>query len=149
MPDDKSQLALPFYLDEVKLKAFLTRWLAIEDEEERLREDKRLLKEDYADAFPMRGVLTAVKVIRAQEKLIHHPKEPMQRRHLAALEGLVQCHLLGLEQALEALTRDAETTVTLEAGAVRATLTQETADAVAQELRRRAVPDMTGEGAKK
>jgi hypothetical protein len=98
-----SQLAFPFALDLTKLSEFLTRWCAIEDEEERLREDKRLLKEDYAEAFPMRGVLTAIKIVRATAKLEAHPKDGMRRVHLAHLEALVEQHLLGAQAALEEL----------------------------------------------
>ena len=94
------QLALPFSLDRTKLSEFLTRWLAIEDEEDRLREDKRQLKEDYAPAFPMRGVLTAVKRIRAMQKLEAHPTEGMKREHLSVLEYLIERHLLDMRQEL-------------------------------------------------
>ena len=90
------QLALPFSLDQATLSTFLTRWLAIEDEEDRLREDKRLLKEEYMDDFPMRAMLVAVKRIRALHKLENHPKEGMKREHLVILEALVERHLLGM-----------------------------------------------------
>ena len=97
-----AQLDLPFHLDDVKLAAFLTQWLTIEAEEERLREAKRLLKEDYADHMPLRAVLTAVKVTRARHKLAAHAKEPMQREYQTHLEGLVEQHLA----AMEVETRD-------------------------------------------
>ena len=97
------QLDLPFPLDQAKLGEFLTRWLAIEDEEDRLREDKRQLKEDYADDFPMRGVLTAVKRVRALQKLEAHPKEGMKREHLTVIENLVERHLLDMRKALDDL----------------------------------------------
>ena len=99
----EEQLALPFALDQAKLGEFLTRWLAIEDEEDRLREDKRQLKEDYADDFPMRGVLTAVKRVRALQKLEAHPKEGMKREHLTVIENLVERHLLDMRKALDDL----------------------------------------------
>lgn len=78
MPD-REQTIFPFYLNETKLAEFLTRHAAIEDEEDHLREEKRLLKDEHADHFPMRAVLTAVKVVRARRKLEQHHKEPMQR----------------------------------------------------------------------
>ena len=102
------QLALPFPLDQAKLTEFLSRWCAIEDEEDRLREDKRLLKEDFAADFPMRGVLTAVKIVRARHKLEAHAKEPMALRHLAYLEALVEQHLLGTRQSIDALQTEIE-----------------------------------------
>ena len=98
------QLALPFSLDQAKLSEFLTRWLAIEDEEDRLREDKRQLKEEYADDFPIRGMLVAVKRVRALHKLENHPKEGMKREHLATLEALVERHLLGMRAEVDMTT---------------------------------------------
>ena len=40
MPES-TQLSLPFTLDRTKLCEFLTRWIAIEDEEDRLRQRPR------------------------------------------------------------------------------------------------------------
>ena len=61
------------------------------------------------DDFPMRGILTAVKRVRALIKLENHPKEAMKREHLSVLEGLVEQHFLttrtrldDMEQAIEA-----------------------------------------------
>ena len=92
------QLDFPFLLDQDKLSEFLTRWLTIEDEEDRLREDKRLLKEAYADDFPMRGILTAVKVIRARTKLAEHPRDGIKHAHQRVLEALVETHLRSLKE---------------------------------------------------
>ena len=100
------QMELPLAIDEGQLGTFLTRYVAIENEIDRLNEDKRLLQEEYKPWLPMRATLTAVKVVRAQEKLIHHKKEPMSRVHLALLENLVQRHLLGLTAELEALAEE-------------------------------------------
>ena len=88
------QLDLPFALDQAKLGTFLTRWIAIEEEQDRLREEARLLKEEYAADFPMRAMLVAVKRVRAVIKLENHPKDGMKREHLSVLEGLVEQHLL-------------------------------------------------------
>lgn len=107
------QLDFPFPLDKKKLTAFLTQWCAIENEEDRLREEKRLLKEEYVDDFPMRGLLVAVKIVRARVKLETHAKEPMQRVHLEYLEALVDQHLRGVQAALDAMT------VTLTTGEVQ------------------------------
>ena len=101
------QLNFPFVLDTAQLTAFLTRWHTLEDEEVRLREEKRLLKEEYADDFPMRGVLTAIKRVRAARALAAHPKEPMAREHLTALETLVEVHLDHLDAERQALTEEA------------------------------------------
>lgn len=102
------QLTLPFPLDQGKLTTFLTQWCTIEYEEDRLRDVKRLLKEDYANAFPMRGILTAVKVVRARFKLAQHAKEPMPLEHQAILEQVVARHLTGMQAALDRLTQDLE-----------------------------------------
>ena len=95
------QMNLPFFLDEAKLQEFLTRYVAIEDEFDRLREEQRLLKKQYNDDVPMRGLLAAVKIVRTTRKLETHPKEPLARVHLAYLARLVEEHL----EALEAETR--------------------------------------------
>lgn len=103
MSDQSEQMAFPFPLNQAKLTEFLARWCAIEDEEDRLREVKRLLKEDFSTDFPMRGVLTAVKIVRARRKLAEHPTEGMRPEHLASLEALVEQCLIGTRQALDAM----------------------------------------------
>ena len=100
------QLALPFTLDKQKLGEFLTRWIAIEEEQDRLREEARLLKEEYVDDFPMRAMLVAVKRVRALIKLENHPKEAMKREHLSVLEGLVEQHLLKMQTNIDTLVQD-------------------------------------------
>ena len=100
------QLGLPFALDQGKLSEFLTRWLAIEEEQDRLREEARLLKEEYVDDFPMRGILTAIKRVRALIKLENHPKEAMKREHLSVLEGLVEQHILNMQTNIDTLVQD-------------------------------------------
>ena len=87
------QLGLPLAIDKAALADFLTRWCRFEDEEDALREAKRLLKEEYAADLPLRGVLTAVKIVRATRKLEAHPKESMSRGYLTQLEVLVDEHL--------------------------------------------------------
>ena len=87
------QLDFPFYLDEDAFTRFLTQWMALEDEEARLRDAKRLLKEQHQDNFPMRAVLVAIKRVRAQRALEAHPKEPMAREYQTYLEGLVETYL--------------------------------------------------------
>lgn len=104
---DTSQLDFPFPLDAAALSVFLTAWCALEDEEDRLKAEKCLLKEQYADAFPMRGVLTALKVARATLKLEAHPKEGMARHHLAGLVALVERHLDGRQGEVDALLQEA------------------------------------------
>ena len=94
---------------------------------ENFGEEKRVLKDDYAEYFPMRGFLTAVKRVRALHKLEDHPKEPMKREHLSVLEGLVEKHLLGMRQALkdldqaidDTLTRGERVAVNMQTGEVR------------------------------
>lgn len=56
--DVVTQTEFPFFCIPEKLKQFLVAWLALENKEDELREEKRLLKEQYTDYFPMRGVLT-------------------------------------------------------------------------------------------
>lgn len=91
MPET-DQLSL-FIVDEAKLTAFLTQFIALEEAEDTVREQKRLLREGYADVLPLRGVLTAVKIVRAKRKLEAHAKEPMCREHQTALEAKVEAYL--------------------------------------------------------
>lgn len=96
---DEPQLAFPFELDKEDLTTFLAQWCAIEDEQDRLRAELRLLKERYVESFPMRGVLTAIKIVRARRKLATHPKEPMIPVHLSHLETLVAQHMQRIDDA--------------------------------------------------
>ena len=105
----QDQLDFAFPLDKSKLTEFLSKYLAIENEQDRLREELRLLKDDFADALPLRGLLVAVKIVRARLKLENHPKEPMPREHLEYLQTLVEQHLSAEQQALDALTADITT----------------------------------------
>lgn len=84
------QLEMPLTIDQKNLEEFLAKWCTFEDEEERLREEKRILKERYADYLPMRAVLTAVKVVRAERKLAAHPQDPMPPWQLVTLKTLVE-----------------------------------------------------------
>lgn len=102
------QMAFPCVVDEAKLTEFLTAWNALEDEEVRIREEKRLCKEDYKECLPMRAVLTAIKRVRAANALEHHPKEPLARPHQGYLETLVEAHLAHIEAENQALTEEAE-----------------------------------------
>lgn len=97
---ETDQLPL-FIIDEAKLPAFLTSWCAIEETEDTLREQKRILREDYADHLPLRGVLVAVKVTRATRKLEAHATEPMPREHQSVLEATVEAYLEVLAAADE------------------------------------------------
>jgi len=92
------QLAMPFYCDEEAAGRFLTQWYAIEQEEARLREEKRLLKAQFQDDFPMRAFLTAFKVVRARRLLDAHPKDPMPLAHQGHIEAMVERHLDTLER---------------------------------------------------
>jgi hypothetical protein len=89
------QLDFPFPLDPQDLQTFLSQWLAIEREEDRLREEKRLLRAEYKDQLPLRGLTTAIKVVRARQKLEQHPKEPMTLAHQGHLEAQVEAYLAG------------------------------------------------------
>ena len=53
----------------------------------------------------MRGLLTAIKIVRATRKLEAHPKEPMKRAHLAYLEALVEQHLLRAQYGIADLSQ--------------------------------------------
>jgi hypothetical protein len=91
------QLDLPFAYDDRKLGEYLTRACALDDEQDRLREELRLLKESYADDFPMRALSTALKVVRARRKLAVSPKGSLTLAHQAVLEGVVMRHLDALD----------------------------------------------------
>lgn len=111
------QLPLPLPLDRAKLAAFLTQWLAIEAEEDRLRDEKRLLKEDYADDLPLRALLVAVKRVRAVRALEAHPKEPTSRADLAQYEAVVEHHLDAHEAATQQAIAEVEISARPDGGA--------------------------------
>ncbi len=87
------QLTLLDCLDTDALHRFLAQVIAIENETDRLREELRTLKELYKYQLPLRAVLTAVKVVRAQRKLETHPKEPCARSDQVGLEEAVGHYL--------------------------------------------------------
>jgi len=96
------QLDFPFDFDPTALETYLTRALTIENEQERLREDLRLLKEEYAAKLPLRGLQAAVKVLRTRRKLAEHPKEPMTYAEQDALQAVVELHMLTMDREREA-----------------------------------------------
>ena len=87
------QYVFDWYLDTQQLSTFLSRWCALEDDEDRIREEKRALKEEYKDEFPMRATLAAIKVVRTRRKLAEHRKEPMPYKDQDYLQTLVEEHL--------------------------------------------------------
>lgn len=103
---DTDQLEMPLVIDQSALTAFLDKYLALEDEQDRLREELRLLCEAHKERLPLRGIRTAIKVVRAKHKLEMHTKEPMSLVHQAVLEHMVEMHLSGLQAALDQLTRE-------------------------------------------
>ena len=110
------QLDFPFPLDPPTLAAFLGRVLAIEDEQDRLREELRLLKEEYTENLPIRALLTAIKVVRARDKLEHHPKEPLALVHQGFLEHAVESFLMGRQASMAALQADMQHVLSRETG---------------------------------
>lgn len=126
----EQQLDFPFPYEERDLHTFLDQWIAIENEHDRLREQQRELREAYADKLPLRAVTTAVKRIRAMQKLEDHPKEPMARKFQAVLEGEIERHMAGYTKVLDAMTTLAHmpgdgglTRITLETDGTRVDLT--------------------------
>lgn len=108
-PDTTTE-QLDFFKPTTKLamEAFLTHWIELEEEEDRLREAKRTLKEHYAEDFSMRALLTAVKVCRAKLKLEQHEKEPMPRVRQVFFEHFVDHVLMARQQEKEATQQEAE-----------------------------------------
>ena len=107
-----NQLDFPFPFDAEDLHTFLARMSAIEDEFDWLREEQRLLADEYADALPLRAVRTALKVVRARHKLAAHAKEPLALEHQTMVEERVT-HYVNAQQAAKEQTAGG---VTLAAG---------------------------------
>lgn len=97
-----------FPVDRVACAEFLDRYLTIEDELDRLREETQGLVEFYKEQLPLRAVRTAIKVIRARKKLAEHHKEPMSYTHQALLEDFVERHIRALDAAKQAAAAEAE-----------------------------------------
>lgn len=91
-----------------RMEEFLTHWIAIEEEQEVLREQQRALREEYGEWFCVRALRTAIKVIRARRTLADHPKEPVPVIAQARFEQLVEQYLLQREAEREATQREAE-----------------------------------------
>jgi hypothetical protein len=87
------QLLLVDLVDTTILDEFLTQVMMIEDKHDGPREELRLLKKRYQAKLPLRAVMTAVKVARAQKKLEDHPKEPTPREEQTVLEQAVHAFL--------------------------------------------------------
>lgn len=104
------QTEFPFPYRTTDLEAFLTRAAAIEDEMDRLREDLQELRQEYTDTLPLRGVTTALKVVRARRKLEDHPKEPMKLQHQQVLETEVERWLAHLDAEKERAGTEMATT---------------------------------------
>jgi hypothetical protein len=102
------QLSLHFPMDKRECAVFLDRYLTIEDEMDRLREEVQDLVESYKDFLPLRAVRTAIKVVRARKKLAEHHKEPMTYASQAQIEGFVQEHIAALDAAKQQAAEEAE-----------------------------------------
>jgi hypothetical protein len=100
MPD---QLPLPFPLNPTHLADYLTRASAISREQDRLREELRLLRDEYADDLPLRALSTALKVVEARRKLAEHHTEPLAYAHQDTLQGMVEAHLARLDAETRAV----------------------------------------------
>lgn len=102
-----TQLPL-FPVDRVACAEFLDRYLTIEDEIDRLREETQGLVEFYKERLPLRAVRAAIKVVRARKKLAEHHKEPMGYASQAKLEAFVADHIAALDAAKQAAAAEAE-----------------------------------------
>lgn len=101
------QLALPFTIDQAELTEFLEKYIALEEEIDRIKADITIHKEQYEDVLPLRAVLTAVKVVRARRKLERHAKEGFPLAHQDAMQGLIEQHYAHQEEAMAQLNEEA------------------------------------------
>ena len=99
MDQAAAQVRLPFPVDKSQCAAFLTEYLTLADEMDRLRAQMQGLVEEFTDTLPLRAVRTAIKVIRARKKLAEHPKEPCTYANQALIEEVVRGHLTALDAA--------------------------------------------------
>ena len=90
---DPDQLALPFPLDTEALTAYVTAYFAIKDEEDRLRKEAKVLRENYKNLLPLRGLHAALKIEHTARTVAAHPTEGMPRPHVEALRAWVQHYL--------------------------------------------------------
>lgn len=88
-----------FPVDKHHCGTFLTNYLTIADEMDRLREETQALMETYHTLLPLRAVQTAIKVVRARKKLAEHHKEPMNYDEQAKLEVFIREHIATMESA--------------------------------------------------
>lgn len=123
MSQTAQQLSLGFPVDKPTCAAFLDRYVTIEEEMDRLRQEVQDLVTLFNEDLPLRAVRTAIKVVRARKKLAGHHKEPLPYAQQALIEGFVAQHIAALEAAKKAAADEAEAST-----------------------QRPAVPDMTREG---
>jgi hypothetical protein len=106
MPD---QMPLPiiFADDEVEdMHTFLAQWLAIKSEEERLREEKKALRDAYQERIGLKALLTAIRRVEAQRKLEQDQAAPVPRAYQAQYEAVVEGFLDRIEAEREAVIRE-------------------------------------------
>jgi hypothetical protein len=106
MPD---QMPLPmiFADDEVEdMHTFLTQWLAIKSEEERLREEKKALRDAYQERIGLKALLTAIRRVEAQRKLEQDATAPVPRQYQAQFEAVVEGFLDRIEAEREEMRED-------------------------------------------
>jgi uncharacterized protein (UPF0335 family) len=92
------QLALPFDVDEKALGEYLTRALAIDNEQDRLRQELQNLKQVYVDLLPLGALSTAIAVVMKRKRRAEHSREPMSYEHQEKLEALVMAQIERLEE---------------------------------------------------
>lgn len=90
------------------VQLYLAALLALEAEEDRLRQEKADLRAAYAAQLPLRALHTAVKRVRAMRKLEAHPKDPLPRTEQAHVEACVEEVLDALEREQTAVHQEAE-----------------------------------------
>lgn len=101
------QLALPFPIDTLALTNYVTAYCSIEEEQARLREEAKDLRENYKDRLPLRGLHAALKIEGTLLKVEAHPTEGMPRPHVEALRTWVQQILERRAREVEALIVEA------------------------------------------
>jgi prefoldin subunit 5 len=78
------------FIDQDKLREYVPRLEALENEMDELRQRLAALRKAYEVHLPMRAVTTAIKRLRAMRQLEEHATEPLARQHLVALEAMVE-----------------------------------------------------------
>jgi hypothetical protein len=102
------QMDMEFPIDHEALKEFLLASSIIEEKMKALREEKKVLKQGFADDLPLKAIMSAVRINTAKKKIASDRKEPLSIEYQEYLEGLINTHIESEREAQEKRFQEAQ-----------------------------------------